>query len=132
MLLVIFCLDKPGQHELRLEHYEARKAYQAAAPIKIVMSGPLTTDDDKLMIGSFILVQADSRHPSNNLWRMIHSTRSESGNRLRSAHFASGWDKVRRGGACACTPESALEPHKTWTTPADKPERPVVLPLQLP
>jgi hypothetical protein len=62
MLFVIFCLDKPGHHEVRLEHYDAHKTYQAAAPFKIVMSGPLTTDDDKLMIGSFILVQADSRH----------------------------------------------------------------------
>jgi uncharacterized protein YciI len=46
---------------VRLQHYDAHKAYQAAAPVKIAMSGPLTTDDDKLMMGSFILAQADSR-----------------------------------------------------------------------
>jgi uncharacterized protein YciI len=61
MLFVIFCLDKPDHEKVRLQHYESHKAYQAAAPIKIIMSGPLTTDDDKMMIGSFILVEADHR-----------------------------------------------------------------------
>ena len=32
MPFVVFCLDKPGHHEVRLQHYDAHKAYQAAAP----------------------------------------------------------------------------------------------------
>jgi uncharacterized protein len=61
MLFVIFCLDKPGYEPVRLEHYEAHKAYLATAPHKTIMSGPLTTDDDKAMIGSFFLVETDDR-----------------------------------------------------------------------
>jgi uncharacterized protein len=61
MLFVIFCLDKPNHEPVRLQHYEAHKAYLATAPHKTIMSGPLTTDDDKVMIGSFFLVESDDR-----------------------------------------------------------------------
>jgi uncharacterized protein YciI len=61
MLFVVFCLDKPGQEEARLRNYDAHKDYLATAPHKTIMSGPLTTDDDKAMIGSFFLVEADDR-----------------------------------------------------------------------
>jgi uncharacterized protein len=82
MLFVIFCLDKPGHESVRLEHYEAHKAYLATAPHKTIMSGPLTTDDDKTMIGSFFLVETDERKalekfvtndPFNkaNIWKQI-------------------------------------------------------------
>jgi uncharacterized protein len=61
MLYIIFCLDKPNHEQKRLDHYEAHKAYLQTLPYQAVMSGPLTTDDDKTMIGSFFLVDADSR-----------------------------------------------------------------------
>jgi uncharacterized protein YciI len=61
MLFVVFCLDKPGKEEVRLKHYDAHKEYLATAPHKTIMSGPLTTDDDKRMIGSFFLVELNDR-----------------------------------------------------------------------
>jgi hypothetical protein len=57
---VIHCLDRPGAVEARLAHYEAHKAYLAAAPVRIVISGPLLADDEATMIGSCFLVEAAS------------------------------------------------------------------------
>jgi uncharacterized protein len=64
MLFVIHALDKPGALDVRLARYDAHKAFLAdPSPygIRIVMSGPLTTDDGKKMIGSLFLVEADDR-----------------------------------------------------------------------
>jgi uncharacterized protein len=61
MLYVIFCLDKPDREQVRLDNYEAHKSYLARAPYRTVMSGPLVTDDDKIMNGSFFLVESDDR-----------------------------------------------------------------------
>jgi uncharacterized protein YciI len=63
MLFVVFCLDKSDKEELRLQNYDAHKEYLATAPHKTIMSGPLTTDDDQTMIGSFFLVEAVARAP---------------------------------------------------------------------
>ena len=46
---------------MRLQNYEAHKAYLDAAKIRIVISGPLMSDDGATMIGSFFLVEAASR-----------------------------------------------------------------------
>jgi uncharacterized protein YciI len=63
MLFVVFCLDKPGKEKIRLQYYDAHKEYLATAPHQTIMSGPLTTDDDQGMIGSFFLVEAMDRAP---------------------------------------------------------------------
>lgn len=60
MHYVIHCLDHPGAVEKRLAHYEAHKAYLAAARIKTVISGPLLADDEQTMIGSCFVVEAAS------------------------------------------------------------------------
>ena len=60
MHYVIHCLDHPGSVEKRLAHYEAHKAYLAAAKIKTIISGPLLADDQQTMIGSCFMVEADS------------------------------------------------------------------------
>lgn len=60
MHYVIHCLDHPGAVEKRLAHYEAHKAYLAAAKIKTVISGPLLADDEQTMIGSCFVVEAGS------------------------------------------------------------------------
>jgi uncharacterized protein len=57
---VIHCLDHSGSMEKRLAHYEAHKAYLAAAKIKTVISGPLLADDEQTMIGSCFVVEAGS------------------------------------------------------------------------
>jgi uncharacterized protein len=61
MHYIVHCLDKAGMVDKRLKHYDAHKAYLASRPIDIVISGPLVRDDNATMIGSFFLVEADSR-----------------------------------------------------------------------
>jgi uncharacterized protein YciI len=61
MHYVIHCLDHDGAVEKRLSHYDAHKAYLAAAAIKTVISGPLLADDQETMIGSCFVVDADSK-----------------------------------------------------------------------
>ena len=64
MHYVIHCLDHDGAVEKRLAHYEAHKAYlaaaTAAATVKTVISGPLLADDETTMIGSCFVLEAGS------------------------------------------------------------------------
>lgn len=61
MNFVVHCLDHDGAVEKRLAHYEAHKAYLAAATVKTVISGPLLADDNETMIGSCFVLEADSK-----------------------------------------------------------------------
>lgn len=60
MLFAIHCLDHEGGAQKRLAHYDAHKAYLAAAPVKTVISGPLVAEDGETMIGSLFVVSSDS------------------------------------------------------------------------
>ncbi|MBX5452519.1 MAG: YciI family protein [Acidobacteriia bacterium] len=60
MHYVIHCLDHPNSVEKRLAHYDAHRAYLAGAKIKTLISGPLLADDEKTMIGSCFLVEAEN------------------------------------------------------------------------
>jgi uncharacterized protein YciI len=60
MNVTVYCLDYDDALERRLAHYEAHKAYLSTAPIKTLISGPLTKPDGITMIGSFFLYEADS------------------------------------------------------------------------
>jgi uncharacterized protein YciI len=59
MNFTVYCLDHPNMVERRLEHYDAHKAYLQTAPVKTLISGPLTKADGQTMIGSFFLYEAD-------------------------------------------------------------------------
>jgi uncharacterized protein YciI len=64
MLFAIHALDRDGALPVRLANYEDHKAFLADTSgfgVKIVMSGPLTTDDGQTMIGSLFVVEAESR-----------------------------------------------------------------------
>ncbi|MCC6608474.1 MAG: YciI family protein [Burkholderiales bacterium] len=61
MLFVIFCLDRAGTEEKRKQAIQAHMDYLATKPIKVVMSGPLTTDGGDRAIGSLFLVEATGR-----------------------------------------------------------------------
>jgi len=61
MLFVIYCLDKPGSERTRVANMQAHRDYLATEPIKVVLSGPLTTDDGHTVIGSFFMVDAADR-----------------------------------------------------------------------
>lgn len=70
MLFIIHCLDKADALPRRLAAYDAHKVYLAAPSIGIVMSGPLVADDGETMIGSFFLVEAESREDAEAFNRM--------------------------------------------------------------
>lgn len=83
MLFVVHCLDRAGALDVRLANYEAHKAYLAATDIRTVVSGPLLAPDHETMIGSFLLVEADSEEAVRqfnandpfaraNLWESVH------------------------------------------------------------
>lgn len=61
MHFITHCLDRPGALETRLAHYDEHRAYLAAAPVHIVVGGPLLADDGETMIGSLFLTEADDR-----------------------------------------------------------------------
>jgi uncharacterized protein len=61
MLFVIYCMDKPGMEGTRAATMQAHRDYVAANPIKVVLSGPLTSDDGARILGSFFLVDAADR-----------------------------------------------------------------------
>jgi uncharacterized protein YciI len=61
---VIHALDKPDGLALRLEHYATHRSYVETAQgrgVKVVLSGPLQSDDGEMMIGSLFIVEADNR-----------------------------------------------------------------------
>ena len=64
MLFAIHALDGPNALSTRLANYDAHKAFLSDTSrfgLKIVMSGPLTSDDGEAMIGSLFLIEAPSR-----------------------------------------------------------------------
>lgn len=64
MLYVIHAVDRPDALADRIASYDAHKAFLAdtsAYGVRIVMSGPLVDDDGATMIGSLLLVEAESR-----------------------------------------------------------------------
>lgn len=85
MLFVIHALDKPNALNIRLAHYDAHKAFLAGPNpygVRIVMSGPLTTDDGTTMIGSLFLVEALDRASVERF------------NRADPFHDAGIWERV--------------------------------------
>ncbi|NQV54637.1 MAG: YciI family protein [Rhodospirillales bacterium] len=61
MLFVIFGIDKPNMAETRAKAMPGHVEYLDKAPIKLVMSGPLTDDAGENTIGSLYVVEADNR-----------------------------------------------------------------------
>ena len=61
MLFVMFCIDRPGVEEIRKQVMPAHIEYLATNPIKIVMSGPLVSDDGGKIIGSLYMLDAANR-----------------------------------------------------------------------
>lgn len=64
MLFAIHALDRAGALPIRLANYDAHKAFLSdTSPfgVKIVMSGPLVSDDGATMMGSLFLIEAPRR-----------------------------------------------------------------------
>ncbi len=85
MLFAIHCLDKDGVLEKRMSVMQAHRDYLATAPVTVVMSGPLMSDDEQTIIGSFYLIEAENRAAieafqkddplvAADLWKSAHAT----------------------------------------------------------
>lgn len=61
MLFTMFCIDKPGMEEARAAAMKPHVDYLATGVIKIVMSGPLMSDDGEKVVGSLYVVEAENR-----------------------------------------------------------------------
>jgi uncharacterized protein YciI len=64
MLFAVYCLDGPGALPKRREVYDAHRAHLETAAqygANLVISGPLVADDGETPLGSFFLIEADSR-----------------------------------------------------------------------
>ena len=60
MKFAVHCLDHKHAQALRLENYEAHKAYLAKGHIRTVISGPLLATDGESMIGSLFVFEAET------------------------------------------------------------------------
>lgn len=58
MLFAIHCLDKSLSTGLRAVTRDAHLGYVASSGDKIVIAGPLLSDDGERMVGSFIVLDA--------------------------------------------------------------------------
>lgn len=61
MIFIITCLDKPGVLDKRMACLQQHMDYMSTDPINTLLSGPLVGDDGKTAIGSFFMVEADSK-----------------------------------------------------------------------
>jgi uncharacterized protein YciI len=57
---VVHCLDKPDTQELRDANLVHHRAYLASQPLRILLAGPVQTEDRSRSIGSFIFIEAES------------------------------------------------------------------------
>jgi uncharacterized protein YciI len=63
-LFAVHALDKPDALPLRLEQYDAHRAFietEAAFGVTVVISGPLQSDDGDKMIGSLFIIDGPDR-----------------------------------------------------------------------
>jgi uncharacterized protein YciI len=63
-LYALHALDRPNTLPLRMEYYAEHRAFAEDAEalgVKIIMSGPLQSDDGEIMTGSLFLLEAADR-----------------------------------------------------------------------
>ncbi len=61
MHFMIYCLDKAGHGDLRAANRPAHVDYLKANADRIVVAGPLTSEDGAAMLGSLLIMSFDSR-----------------------------------------------------------------------
>jgi len=62
MLFVIMCRDKPGISTIRATSMDAHRNFVGQQKtVKVVISGPLVTDDGARITGSLFIVEAERR-----------------------------------------------------------------------
>ncbi|MBI1208727.1 MAG: hypothetical protein GC191_15755 [Azospirillum sp.] len=61
MLFMVYCTDKPGHGEVRLANRAAHLAYLKSLGDRILLAGPLLSDDGTGMVGSLLVVECADR-----------------------------------------------------------------------
>jgi len=61
MQFVIYCLDKPNSQDVRKANRDAHLAYLREHIDKVIVAGPLLTEDGSGMIGSMLVMEFASR-----------------------------------------------------------------------
>jgi uncharacterized protein len=60
-MFVVHCKDKPGAAQVRIDNRAAHLAYLQAHLAKVVMAGPVQTDDRQAMVGSVLVLDFADR-----------------------------------------------------------------------
>jgi uncharacterized protein YciI len=60
MYFAFYCLDKPGQFELRKANRAAHLDYVAGFQDRLLVGGPFKSDDGDTMVGSLLIMDFDS------------------------------------------------------------------------
>lgn len=60
-MFVVYCLDKPNSTEIRLANRDAHLAYSRANLDRIVIGGPMLSDDGAAMVGSMLVFNFETR-----------------------------------------------------------------------
>jgi uncharacterized protein YciI len=61
MQFLIYCIDKPGHAHLRAATRPDHLAYLETHEGRVVVGGPILTEDGSGMIGSMLVIEAESR-----------------------------------------------------------------------
>ncbi len=61
MLWTVYCKNTPHPGDLRSRFFESHMTHLNACPLKILVGGPLTSDDGQSALGSFLIFEAESR-----------------------------------------------------------------------
>ena len=66
MHFVIYCTDKPGHLQTRLDNRPAHLEFLKANADKIVTGGPMQSDDGEKMIGSMLVLDVADRQAAED------------------------------------------------------------------
>ena len=61
MLFVVYCVDRPGREQVRLDNRAAHLAFLETHKANLVAAGPLQSDDGASMVGSVLIMDFPDR-----------------------------------------------------------------------
>jgi uncharacterized protein YciI len=61
MLFALYCVDKPGHGQVRLDNRAAHLAFLETHEANLIAAGPLQTDDGSAMVGSLLIMDFEDR-----------------------------------------------------------------------
>jgi len=61
MNFILYCVDKPGHSQVRADNRPAHLDYLNSNLDRIVIAGPMTSDDGDAVLGSLLVIEAADR-----------------------------------------------------------------------